>query len=251
MISVCVLSFNRRDLLAQTLKSMVDTADEPLEIIVHDDGSTEEGLREWLYALAQEGMISHLVLNPRGHNEGQGIAVNRMFHAANGDILVKCDQDLIFKPGWSKEVSEVMEANRQHDLAALEPRIGALGIFKYKVEPVRYEDMFLARRGEYPNGTAKPWDEVKDFVGSFMAIPREAWEKFGPWEERSAAFAEDAIFKQRVADTDGWCCALTSEDYATNVGFGPGPSTVVKQGEKGIEVEKIKTGPWLVEGTLG
>lgn len=247
-LSVCVLSYERRNLLVASIESMVETADEPLEIIVHDDGSSvredfgsaEDDVRLWLFDAVEEGKISRLILNPPGHNEGQGVALNRMFHMASGDIIVKADQDLIYRPGWTKAIRTAFEVNdKQFDA----PIIGALGLFKYHVEPVRWEDHLIRECGAY--------DEVRDFVGSLMAIPREAWKQFGPFEERSSAFAEDAVFKQRITAEDFWCCALTPEDYVENVGFGVGPdrSTLVKgfddQG-KGILAE-IKDGPRLVE----
>lgn len=253
-ISVCVLSYNRRDFLTRSIESMIETADEPLEIIVHDDGSAREGewatadecVRLWLIDAVDAGRISRLILNPPGHNEGQGVALNRMFHMAKGDILVKADQDLIYKPGWTKAIRETIDQSRaswnDHDRGF--PKIGALGLFKYHVEPVHYQDMYVesVRVGDVE------WDECKDFVGSLIAMPREAWEEFGPWEERSPAFAEDAVMKQQITASSNWCCALTPEDYVENVGFGVGPSTLVEGfDEKGDGIlAQIEPGPHLV-----
>lgn len=255
--SVCVLSYNRHALLRDCLGSMLAHADADFELIVHDDGSEDPELRKWLLQLSEEGVISTLLMNPPGWNEGQGIAMNRMAAIAKGDPIIKCDQDLIFHQGWLRKVQTVLEQNRAagalngtgcvHGACPkpemchawcedAEPLIGALGIFRYPVEPVRYEDMLIAPRGE--------WEEHRDFVGSFIAIPRPAWELFGPWEERSPAFAEDNRFKLEVAGTEGWCCALTTEELATNVGFGIGPSTVVPAAG---EVAKIKDTTYLVE----
>jgi glycosyltransferase involved in cell wall biosynthesis len=210
------------------------------ELIVHDDGSRDPELRRWLLQLSDEGVISTLVLNSAGHNEGQGIAMNRMAAIAKGDPIIKCDQDLVFQPGWLRTVQEVLDENRAagSPLSAgcvygacpkpemcqvwcedAPPLIGALGIFRYPVEPVRYEDMLIRDWGS--------WEEHKDFVGSFIAMPRQAWELFGPWGERSSAFAEDNIFKLELTAVEGWCCALTKEELAVNQGFGIGPSTVV------------------------
>jgi glycosyltransferase involved in cell wall biosynthesis len=250
--SVCVLSYERLDFLKQCIASILTVAYADFELIVHDDGSEDEELREWLFRMSQTGVISHLMMNPPGHNEGQGIAMNRMAAVAKGDPIIKCDQDMILKAGWLKEVNEVLLANRnagkgmcvhgacpnpEHCQPACEdaePLIGALGIFRYPVEPVRYEDMLIEAHGR--------WEEHRDFVGSFIAIPRDAWEIFGPWEERSPAFAEDYEFKREVADTEGWCVALTAEQFGQNQGFGIGPSTVVPaEGE----VAKIKPGPHI------
>lgn len=241
-ISVCVLSYNRLEFLRQSLRTMVETADEPIEIIVHDDGSKDVDLWEFLIQAVERGEISRLILNPPGHNEGQGIALNRMFHMAKGDIIIKADHDLIYKPGWTKAIREAFAANAR-DVAHLPgiPKIGALGLFKYLVEPVIWSEMEIANRGAY--------SETQDFVGSLMAIPREAWEEFGPFEERSSAFAEDAVFKQGLLASDSWCNALTAGDYIENVGFGVGPSTLVEGFDsEGVGIiHQINPGPKLVE----
>lgn len=255
--SVCVLSYERLDFLKQCIGTMLARADADFELIVHDDGSEDPALRAWLVARLEDGTISTLLMNPPGWNQGQGIAMNRMAAIAKGDPIIKCDQDLIFQPGWLRKVQAVLEENRAEGFEGCVhgacphpehcephhpvcedrgPMIGALGIFRYPVEPVKYEDMLLKDWGG--------WEEHRDFVGSFIAIPREAWELFGPWEERSEAFAEDNIFKLAVAAEDNWCCALTKEVLAVNQGFGIGPSTLVLGPEPG-EVKAIKPGPKL------
>lgn len=250
MISLCVLSYNRKDFLRESIETALAGAEEPFELIVHDDGSTEPGLREYLTGLINHGRISHLILNPPGHNEGQGIALNRLFFMAKGSIICKADHDLVYKPGWDRAIRDVIEAN-EHTRARYDtspvPRIGALGLFKYPAEPVRFEDMLISERAS----VGVPWYEVKDFVGSFMAIPRRVFYKFGPFEERSPAFAEDAVWKQTLAKASDWCNALTYEDYVVNQGFGVGPSTLVEgfeeDGTTGI-LAKIKNGPKRVGG---
>lgn len=249
MISMCVLSYNRLSFLKDTIRSMVGTATTPLEIIVHDDGSSEPGLREWLTCMVECGGISHLILNPAGHNEGQGIAVNRMAAIAKGSIIVKCDQDLVFKPGWDRALIDTFGANYRSSKAKNRDRIGALGLFKYHVEPVHHEEMYLhSVRHE-----GIEWDVCKDFVGSLLAMPRDAWKILGPWDERSVAFAEDAVWKQRITGLPGWCCALTPQDYVENRGFGVGPSTLVKgfDSEGAGILQRINYEPALVTEIRG
>jgi glycosyltransferase involved in cell wall biosynthesis len=232
--SVCILSFERLQFLRQCISSLVATADYPFELIVHDDGSEDLPLRHYLHEMVEAGVISTLIMNPPGWNQGQGIAVNRMFSAARGDILVKMDQDMTFQPGWLSECAKVLEMNyKAHfEQDTPEPRIGALGLFRYHAEPVQWRDMFITDWVTY--------HEVKDFVGSVIVIPRDAWQAFGPWEERSAAFAEDHGFKMKLTASDTHCCALMPTDLAANHGFGVGPSTLVVAEDT---VREIKPGP--------
>ncbi len=248
--SCCLLSYNRPDFVREAIVSAVGNAGFPLEMIVHDDGSSPETLAV-LMELRDAGLISTLMLNASGHNEGQGIALNRMFWAAKGDPIVKMDHDLQFAPNWlARSVDLLSENQREIDASSTtgwpgegcQPQIGALGLFKYHAEPVVWQEMFDAN---WACGGIE-WEEHKDFVGSAMVIPRVAWEEFGPFEERSPAFAEDAVFKQAIRRASGWCNALFPEDLAVNVGFGVGPSTVVVQGPNGPEPSKIHDGPKVI-----
>lgn len=243
--SVCLLSFNRPRLLTQTIQTAIANAHHPFELIVHDDGSDEE-TRDVLHDLQEDGDISLLMLNAPGNNEGQGVALNRMFGAATGDPLVKMDQDMILDPGWLRKSVDLLVANQQESQGSKVdddlPEIGALGLFKYEHPPVDFRMMHIAARAS--GGIA--WEEVEDFVGSAMVIPRAAYEEFGPFQMRSPAFAEDAVFKQDIAARNGWCCALFPDDLAINVGFGIGPSTVNVVEDGNVVTQSIHDTPLLL-----
>lgn len=232
----CILSYDRPEFLRDMLRTMIDHADYPMEIIIHDDGSSDRDLRMMLHHLIDQGHISTIIRNPPGHNQGQGIALNRMFYMAKGDPIIKLDHDLLFKPGWLRHCVEILEHNQKDPT---EPEIGCLGLFKYHAEPVVHTDMHIR---SFPSG----WEEVRDFVGSAMVIPRKAWEEFGPFEERSEAFAEDNTFKLAITDREGWACGLTALDLADNQGFGLGPSTVVVERDGELTSREIKKGPKVI-----
>jgi glycosyltransferase involved in cell wall biosynthesis len=245
--SICLLSYNRPRLLRKTISTAIKNAHYPLELIVHDDGSDQDTL-DVLREFHDNGLISLLMLNAPGQNEGQGIALNRMFGAATGDPIVKMDHDMELEPGWLAACVQLLKAN--HDDVEIfgrteeNPEIGCLGLFKYMHDPVDYRKMSLNDR----TVDGIDWVEVEDFVGSVMVIPRAAWEEFGPFETRSPAFAEDALFKEAVFNRSAWCNALFPDDLATNVGFGLGPSTVCIPGPAGeAVVQPIKETPLLLD----
>lgn len=256
--SICILSYNRPQFLMRCLRSIFDTIEgEPVEIIIHDDGSSDREVYNVLQAAQQTGRVSTVILNPPGHNQGQGVALNRMFNMATGNPIIKCDQDMTFKPGWLQECERILQ----------DPRVGLLGVFKYwhdpvdwrktrRVAPTWHPGMWHeALRGPHDCGEECPWyDEPDDMpsnlehgysfhthiCGSVMVIPRVVWRELGPFAEHSDAFAEDAMMQRAVNDSGRWACALPDQDLAINHGFGIGPSTVV---EEGMKVHKIHHGP--------
>lgn len=242
--SCCVLSYERPEFLAQTIGTMIAHADFPMEIIVHDDGSENPAVRSLLRELLDRRLVSAVIENPPGHNQGQGVAVNRMFSMAKGDFLLKIDQDLLFKRGWLRRAVEILDGNWERrfykeDHPEKEPLIGALGLFRYPAEPVKYEDMFIQ---DFPT-----WEWHEDFVGSALVMRAETYRRHGPWEERSEAFAEDLEFK-KLLKSKGFVMALPrTDDFCSNQGFGEGPSTVVVRENGQLTSRKIKTGPSLVD----
>lgn len=214
--SICILSFNRVDFVRESLASLARPG-YPIEIIVGDDGS-EPDVQDWLLLAHHQGLISKLVLNPPGRNEGVGAMVCDLFALAAGDYLIKADQDLLFKPGAIGEFVRVFTENADRSARGIEPELGTLGGFRYETDPVDHLKMFKA---QYP-----AFDEVEDYVSSCMVLPRRIWEERGPWETHSAAFAEDIEFKHRLSAA-GYVHGLTRVDQIVNRGFGPGPSTVV------------------------
>jgi glycosyltransferase involved in cell wall biosynthesis len=230
--SLCFLSFERPEFLATAIESAIFHADEPMEVIVHDDGSTNQLVRDYLWNAHACGQISLLMLNPAGHNEGQGIALNRMFHAARGDLVIKADQDLVFNPRWLTRTREIME----------DPRVGLLGLFRYHHEPVDCARTQISANAPRGHGYHT------HICGSGFAMRRAHWRGiWGPFEERNPSFGEDWDMQRRVSASYGFHCALADEDLVVNQGFGIGPSTVVTGHG---QVQAIKPGPKLIDGGL-
>jgi len=224
--SACVLSFERPAFLRECISTLLEHADAPLELIVHDDGSHDVGVHTLLHDWVRDGVLSTLITNPPGHNQGQGTALNRMFGMATGDPILKLDQDLVFKPGWLRRVNELLESNRTaaswnpwSQESPAEPWLGLLALMSYEHEPVDYRKTVIAR--------FDGWSSHSHILGSAFAMSREAWEHFGPFGEHSEAFAEDYEMQRLVSRSREWVCGLADEDLVSNQGFGIGPSTVV------------------------
>jgi hypothetical protein len=229
--SLCFLSYNRPKFLQTAIRTAAENAGAPCEVIVHDDGSSDSEVYNLITDLQMDGFISTAIFNAEGHNQGQGVALNRMFNIASGDPIIKLDQDLIFEPDWLAKVNDLLWRN---------PRVGLLGLFKYWHDPVDWRKTGLDR-GVVSDGLSYH----SHICGSGFALPRRVWRALGPFEEHSAAFAEDADMQRRVFESAVWDCALPDQDLVRNQGFGIGPSTVVPAIG---QVATFNTGPKLVVG---
>lgn len=231
--TLCILSYNRPVFLRQCIETAIRHADQPLEIIVHDDGSVDNEVYLLLEDFQKAGKISLLMLSPPGWNQGQGIALNRMFNAAQSDVIWKVDQDLLFQPGWLRDAETILVPNEEKSALGDEPRIGLLGSFHYWNDPCDSRKTMI----EQYTG----WSSRTHILGSCFAVTRECWNAIGPFEERSDAFAEDWVFQNAVTESRDFVCALPEKDFVHNQGFGPGPSTVVAYDENHqVVVSKIK-----------
>lgn len=227
--TLCFLSYNRPQFLEEAIVSAVDLAGFPIEVIVHDDGSIDSKCKEVIDALRDGGYISTMIANCPGHNEGQGVALNRMFGIAKGDYIVKLDQDLVFYPDWLAKAVDIMKKDK---------KIGLLGLFRYHYDPVDYRKTRISGVETVDNS----YSFHTHICGSGFVVPRYVYQQLGPFNERSPSFSEDWEF-QRAVHASEYFNALPAEDLVHNRGFGIGTSTIVNEGNR---ITNIKSGPYII-----
>lgn len=235
--SLALLAYERPTLLKRSIEAIHATADAPFQLIVHDDGSTDPEVHKVISMAVAKGQVSTVITNTPGHNQGVGVAMNRCFKVAEGDVLVKLDADLTYTPGWLRETRKVLDTNEFAWGEGLEPRLGMLGLLHYHHPPVRSSDCLIRKH--------HGWDEQTHILGSAFAMPRRAWDAFGPFSEYSEAFAEDWERMKTITATRGWACGLPHHDLVLNEQMGLGRSTVV---EPDGSVHKIHTTPLTFGG---
>ncbi|MFC7552372.1 glycosyltransferase family 2 protein [Pseudoroseomonas wenyumeiae] len=92
-ISVVVPTYNRAALLPATLDAILSQTLRPLEVIIVDDGSTDDTAA----VLARYGRRLRVLRVPNG---GDLKARNAGLAEATGDLVAFCDSDDLWKPGF-------------------------------------------------------------------------------------------------------------------------------------------------------
>jgi cellulose synthase/poly-beta-1,6-N-acetylglucosamine synthase-like glycosyltransferase len=91
-VSVIVPAYNEQECIADTVDSLL-ASDHPLEIVVVDDGSTDDT------AAIAESFTDPRVRVVRQANAGKSAALNTGIAHAHHEIIVMMDGDTIFEPG--------------------------------------------------------------------------------------------------------------------------------------------------------
>jgi glycosyltransferase involved in cell wall biosynthesis len=100
LVSVLINNYNYRDYLVQAIESALAQEYHPIEVIVVDDGSTDDSQS----IITRYGTKIRTVFQS---NHGQASAFNAGFNAAQGDILCFLDSDDYWRPNKVTKVVEV------------------------------------------------------------------------------------------------------------------------------------------------
>ena len=112
-ISIILATFNRNDLLTQTLQGLVDmdTAGLDWELILADNAGNDEAARI-AESFTASLPIKYLVEKAPGKNN----ALNSALEYANGDLLIFTDDDVIPDPAWAKALVAAADRWKTADL---------------------------------------------------------------------------------------------------------------------------------------
>ena len=171
MVSVILPVFNRPDMLVASVASVVSQTYRPIEIIVVDDGSTDDTLRSALELADRHPGIVQVV---KQENAGPGVARNAGLRRASGEFVQYLDSDDLLEP---RKFEWQVAALREHPLAGV-----AYGLTK-RLNLVTGESRDWARTGGdiaaiFPDFLAKRgWDTNSPLWR------RETCDAIGPWSE--------------------------------------------------------------------
>ena len=184
-ISVCIACYNGEKYLKEQILSVLPQLTEGDEVIVSDDGSTDESIAI-LYSFHDPRI--KIFVNKGRH----GFIWNfeNALQNAKGDVIFLCDQDDIWKPD---KVKVVMQALKDHDIVLHDAEI----IDKDGVKTgILYSEGLHQHKGFWSNLWKTRW------LGCCMAFRRNVLEYALP-------------FPRHIVGHDGWISAvgLAKFDY--------------------------------------
>jgi glycosyltransferase involved in cell wall biosynthesis len=103
-VSVIIPTYNRADLIGETIEGVLNQTFDDFEIIVVDDGSTDS-TREMVRRF--DGPINYLYQE----NRGRSCARNRGFEASSGDYICFLDSDDVWLPRMLEREVSLLDSN--------------------------------------------------------------------------------------------------------------------------------------------
>ena len=210
-ITVAIVSWNTRDLLARCLESLEPDADAGLADVWVIDNASGDGSADlvrdrfgWVNLIASE------------ENLGFGPALNVIADRTSSEWIVAANADIAVHPG---ALRTLLEAGRRDPRAGvIAPRLvmpngrtqhSVLGFptiaftLLHAIGFVRF-DSPLADRFAFP----ERWDmsrrrRVPWALGAFLFVRRAAWDEVGGFDPKQWMYAEDLDFGWRLRDA-GW-----------------------------------------------
>jgi glycosyltransferase involved in cell wall biosynthesis len=178
LVSIVTPSYNQASYLEETIRSVLEQGYEPLEYVVVDDGSTD-GSAELAERYADRLSVI------RQENSGQTAAINRGFAETTGELMGYLNSDDTLLP----DALETM-------VAELERKPKAWLVYG----DAHYTDERSERTGYL---RAREFDvaQMQRACDNHVVQPstlwrREAWERYGPFDEDAYYFFDFEFFMQ-------------------------------------------------------
>lgn len=120
LVSIIIPTFNRADLLVETLDSIIEQTYKNWECLVIDDGSTEESLFQIKNLCLQDKRIKFLKRTefniPKGANACRNIGIEE----ANGDFIIFFDSDDLFLPHSLQQRLDYFKKHPEYDFVVFQ-----------------------------------------------------------------------------------------------------------------------------------
>ncbi|NEX19351.1 glycosyltransferase family 2 protein [Thiorhodococcus mannitoliphagus] len=224
-VSVIVVNYNAGPLLSRCVGAVLGS-DIPVEVVVSDNGSTDDSLT---LLRATWGAEARLTLIENGANLGFAKGNNKALPHTQADYLLFLNPDSVVEPATLGRVRAFLENRPDVGMAGclvLDPD-GSEQVACRRSIPdpwialkrILHLDRLGGSRGRRLNHSLEPLPqgpiEVEAISGSFMMVRRAALDEVGPLDEGYFLHCEDLDWFVRFHEA-GWKIALVPSAGATH-----------------------------------
>ncbi len=187
LVSAVIVAWNGVHWLKALLPSLLKQTHDPIEIIVVDNGSTDE-----TYGWVQRAYPDIRVLSLCPERSLAG-AINAGVDEAQGDHFLVLNQDVRLKPTAVEELVRVAEADEQCAGVAANLRLLSAPAFLNGLGNQVGDSSWGTDNamGHLDLGQFDAWKEVPSACFAAILIPANAWEQVGPADEAYPLYYED------------------------------------------------------------
>ncbi len=226
-LSVVILNWNGRRHLERYLPSVVAHTEGDAEVVVADNGSTDDSL-QWLRLNYPDVRVIRL-----DRNYGFAGGYNRALREVESEYVLLLNSDVEVTAGWWQPLVEVLDT--EGDVAAVAPKLladmertkfeyaGAAGGFiDYLGYPFcrgRILSNVEEDRGQYDNRRDIFWAS-----GAAMCCRREVFESLGGFDEDFFAHMEEIDLQWRM-QLAGWRIVVEPKSVVYHLGGGTLPAS--------------------------
>jgi glycosyltransferase involved in cell wall biosynthesis len=171
-VSVIIPCFNHGEFLPEAVDSVTSIPRNDVELIVVDDGSTDERTAKEMAALSAQGI--HVI---RQENKGLSAARNTGVHASKGQYILPLDADDRLRPAYIEHSVRILDANPKTGVVYGDAQFFGIRTERWVVGP------FSAR------GLLE-----KNRITASAVFRRTVWEQNGGYDERMLDGFEDWDF---------------------------------------------------------
>lgn len=212
LVSVCIANYNGMEVIDDCIASVLkQNCDFPVEIIVHDDASTDDSVQHIRVAYPQ------VILIESADNAGFCIANNRMVERASGEFVLLLNNDAALFPDALATLYNAARDIRQ-------PAI--LGLPQYDAANSKLIDIgCLLDPFLNPIPNYQPCQtEVGVVIGACLWIQKELWQELGGFPEWFGSIGEDLYLccRARLAGYSVRAMGISGYRHRVGTSFGGG-----------------------------
>jgi glycosyltransferase involved in cell wall biosynthesis len=193
LVSILIPAYNAQEWIADTLRSAIAQTWEPKEIVVVDDGSTDQTL-----AIAQQ-FASDCIRIVSQKNQGAAAARNKALSLSKGDYIQWLDADDLMAPD---KITKQMEALDQ-SASKLTLLSGGWGWFMYRYYRAKFVPTALWCDLSRVEWLIRKMGHNLYMQTATWLVSRELTEAAGPWDTRLLGDDDGEYFCRILLASDG------------------------------------------------